>query len=155
MSDRCLCALPRDLRRGRGRVPPAALAALTLCLAAPAWGETLDGPLTAVRDVDTIVVDHVAIRLQGVDGPEVTSAAGQAARRWMIAFLDGKSLRCVLNGQRSHDRRVGICYAEGADIGAAAIAAGQALDCPRFSNGRYRHLETPRARAARVRAPYC
>ncbi len=108
-----------------------------------------------VRDVDTIVVDGTPVRLNGVDGPELRTQAGKQARRWMVNYLRGKSIECSLNGDRTHDRWVGVCYADGQDVGAAAIQAGQALDCKRFSGGRYRHLETPAARSRIKRARYC
>ena len=84
-----------------------------------------------VRDADTIVVSGTPVR------------------------LSGKTIECDLNGERTHDRWVGICYANGQDIGAAVIAAGHALDCARYSGSRYRHLETPAAKSRLRRAGYC
>lgn len=108
-----------------------------------------------VKDADTIVVDGTSVRLNGVDAPELGTPAGQDAKRWMVNFLRGKSVECRLNGERTYDRWVGVCYAEGEDIGAAVIAAGKALDCARYSGGRYRHLETPSAKSRLRRAKYC
>lgn len=109
----------------------------------------------AVRDGDTIVVDGTPVRLNGIDAPELGTRSGQQARRWMVNYLRGKSVECRLNGERSYDRYIGVCYADGTDIGAALIAAGHALDCGRYSGGRYRHLETPAARSRLRRARYC
>lgn len=108
-----------------------------------------------VRDADTIVVDGTPVRLQGVDAPELKTRAGKAARRWMVNFLRGKAVECRLNGEVSYDRYIGVCYAEGVDIGGAVIAAGFALDCRRYSGGRYRRLETPAARSLIKRSRYC
>jgi len=108
-----------------------------------------------VRDADTIVVSGTPVRLQGVDAPELGTASGRSARRWMVGYLSGKSIECELTGERTYDRYVGVCYANGEDIGAAVIAAGHALDCQRYSGGRYRHLETPAARSRLRRAGYC
>lgn len=108
-----------------------------------------------VRDADTIVVDSTPVRLNGVDAPELGTSAGRAAKRWMVTYLRGKDVECELNGERTHDRFVGICYVDGEDIGAAVIAAGHALDCARYSGGRYRHLETPAAKSRIRRARYC
>jgi endonuclease YncB( thermonuclease family) len=108
-----------------------------------------------IRDADTIVVSGTPVRLNGVDAPELRTRAGRDARRWMVNYLDGRSIECELNGERTHDRWVGICYADGEDIGAALIAAGHALDCRRYSGGRYAHLETPAARSRIRRARYC
>jgi len=108
-----------------------------------------------VRDADTIVVDGTPVRLNGVDAPELASRAGRDAKRWVVNFLRNRSVKCKLNGDRTYDRWVGTCYADGQDIGAAVIAAGHALDCRRFSGGRYRHLETPAAKSRLRRATYC
>lgn len=108
-----------------------------------------------VRDADTIVVDGTPVRLNGVDAPELKTSAGKDARRWVVNYLRGKSITCELNGERTYDRWVGVCFADGEDIGAAVIAAGHALDCRRYSGGRYRNLETPAARSRIKRAGYC
>lgn len=108
-----------------------------------------------VRDADTIVVRGTPVRLQGVDAPELGTTSGRNAKRWMVGYLRGKSIECDLTGERTYDRHVGVCYADGEDIGAAVIAAGHALDCRRYSGGRYRHLETPAARSRLRRAGYC
>jgi micrococcal nuclease len=108
-----------------------------------------------IRDADTIVVDGTPVRLQGVDAPELKTQAGKSARRWMVNYLRGQEVNCDLTGERTYDRYVGVCYVDGQDIGAAVIAAGHALDCARYSGGRYRHLETPAAKSRLRRAKYC
>ena len=133
--------MPRGLRY----LIPIALALVT----SPAMAQV------KVRDADTIVVSGTPVRLNGVDAPEIGTRAGRDARRWMVNFLSGRSIECDLNGERTHDRWVGVCYADGEDIGAALIAAGHALDCRRYSGGRYAHLETPAARSRLRRANYC
>ena len=73
----------------------------------------------------------------------------------MVELVFGKSVRCELNGKKSYDRFVGTCYLSDRDIGAAVVAAGLALDCPRFSGGKYRAVETKAARS-RIKLPgYC
>lgn len=53
----------------------------------------------------------------------------------------GKRLRCEFNGVETHDRFVETCCLDWHDIGATVIAIGLALDCPRFSGGRYTEFE--------------
>jgi micrococcal nuclease len=108
-----------------------------------------------IRDADTIVVDGTPVRLQGVDAPELKTRSGKDAKRWMVNHLRGQAVNCELTGERTYDRYVGVCYVDGQDIGAAVIAAGHALDCRRYSGGRYRHLETPAAKSRLRRAKYC
>lgn len=115
----------------------------------------IEGRVTVVRDVDTIVVAGTPVRLNGVDGPEVSSRAGRDARTFMTRLVRGEMVSCNLNGERTYDRWVGVCYLDGQDIGAIAVANGHALDCRRYSGGRYRDLETPAARSRIRRAGYC
>lgn len=134
-----------------------ALAALfTSLLAASAQAEdTLEGKVTHVRDVDTIEVRGKAVRLNGVDGPELKTRIGKEGKFYLQRLLKGATVRCELNGERTYDRWVGVCYLNGQDLGALVIAEGLALDCRRYSGGRYRHLETSAARSGINRAKYC
>lgn len=110
-------------------------------------GEWIKGRVSHVRDVDTIEVSGLPVRLNGVDGPELSERGGQAAKVWMTKLVLRKSVRCWLNGVKTYDRWVGTCYLnEDSDIGALAIAAGQARDCARYSGGKYADLETPESR---------
>jgi micrococcal nuclease len=63
----------------------------------------------------------------------------------MRELVQGRTLRCQLNGERTYDRCVGVCYLDGNDIAAEMVAAGLARDCPRFSGGRYRDIEAQAA----------
>ncbi len=116
---------------------------------------TLTGKVTKVRDGDTIEVGPIPIRLNGVSAPELKEPLGQESKQFMTDLVKGKRVRCELNGEKTYDRFVGTCYLDGEDIGASVIKAGLALDCPRFSSGRYNAVETAEARAA-IRLPqYC
>ena len=115
----------------------------------------LTGTVTHVRDGDTIEVGKIPIRLNGVSAPELNETLGNHSKSFMTNLVIGKSVRCELNGEKTHDRWVGVCYHEGKDIGAAIIDAGLALDCPRYSNGRYEEYEVQGA-AAKIKLPkYC
>lgn len=129
------------------------LTAFVFCVAAStSIAQTVSGKLVHVRDADTIEIatsrGRIAIRLNGVDVPELDERGGRAGKTWMQRNYHGKPLTCTLNGDRTHDRWVGICLDQsGTDIGAAVISAGYARDCPRFSGGRYRTYETAASRA--------
>ena len=132
------------------------VAALLGVLAFPALADrVIEGRVTVVRDVDTIVVAGTPVRLNGVDGPEVSNRAGRDARTFMTRLVRGETVTCQLNGERTYDRWVGICFLDGQDIAAIAVANGHALDCRRYSGGRYRDLETAAARSRIRRAGYC
>lgn len=132
------------------------VAILFLLLSGPAHADRMiEGRVTVVRDVDTIVVAGVPVRLNGLDGPETSTRIGREARTFMTRLVRGEIVTCQLNGERTYDRWVGVCYLNGQDIGAIAVANGHALDCRRYSGGRYRDLETPAARSRIRRAGYC
>lgn len=130
-----------------------ALFSLTLT---PAQAErSIEGRVTVVRDVDTIVVAGTPVSLNGLDGPETSTRAGQEARNFMVRLVRGKAVTCRLDGSRTYDRWVGVCHLDGRDIAAIAVASGHALDCRRYSGGRYRDLEIRAAQSRIRRAGYC
>jgi micrococcal nuclease len=125
-------------------------------LSGPAFADrTIQGRVTVVRDVDTIIVAGTPVRLNGLDGPETSTRIGREARAFMVRLVRGETVTCQLDGERTYDRWVGICYLDGQDIAAIAVANGHALDCRRYSGGRYRDLETTAARSRIRRAGYC
>ena len=116
---------------------------------------TFTDTVTHVRDGDTIEVGEVPIRLNGVSAPELNEPLGPDAKIFMHDLVMGLPVRCELSGQKTYDRFVGICYLRDKDIGASIIEAGLALDCPRYSGGRYIHHEQVIARK-RIKLPkYC
>ncbi|MBT4627600.1 MAG: thermonuclease family protein, partial [Rhodospirillales bacterium] len=91
----------------------------------------------------------------GVSAPEMDEPLGSQSKAFMVNLVDGKNVRCELTGAKTYDRLVGTCYLDGEDIGIAVIAAGLALDCPRYSGGRYAEVEVAEAREAIVLPGYC
>jgi endonuclease YncB( thermonuclease family) len=99
--------------------------------------EPFVGPARVI-DGDTIVINGIHVRLQGVAAPEMAHP-GQAhdepgrpeARAFMHERIEGHTV-CELTGERTRGRQVGICMVEGRDLGTELIQAGLARDCPRF-----------------------
>jgi hypothetical protein len=56
------------------------------------------------------VVGSMPIRLKGLAAPERDEPGGDTATDAMIELVSGRTLRCELNGERTHDRCVGACY---------------------------------------------
>jgi endonuclease YncB( thermonuclease family) len=112
-----------------------------------------------VRDADTVVVAGTPVRLNGVDAPETSNRYGREAKSFMERILRGRTVICDLNGDRTYDRWVGTCYitveGEFVDIATVVISNGHALDCRRYSGGRYRSLEPAGARSRLPQANYC
>jgi endonuclease YncB( thermonuclease family) len=93
--------------------------------------------------------------LNGLDAEELNEPHGVAARDAMRRIA-GAYVECVPNGERSYNRIVATCVnARGQDIAALLIEQGLALDCPRFSHGRYRNNEPSGARRALIQKGYC
>ncbi len=132
-------------------------AAMIFTLAAPAVAEPtiLTGAVTKVRDGDTIEVGKVPIRLNGVSAPELNEPLGPLSKAFMIDLVLGKPVRCELNGERTHDRLVGICHLDSKNIGISIIKAGLAIDCPKYSDGMYAEYETVKAKQAIKLPKYC
>ena len=113
-----------------------------------------------VIDGDTLRIGDVKVRLNGLDAPEMDTYVGKAARLGMLEIVDGRKLECDLNGEVTYDRMVGSCYLAngdnaGADVALMLIQQGLALDCARYSGGRYATEETAFAVAHIERAGYC
>lgn len=138
------------------RAKPAAASPVTTARSTFPNGRTLVGFVDHVRDGDTIVVNGHPLRLNGIDAPELGSAEGRRARAAIIGIIGGQQLSCRLDGTRTHDRVVGVCTTpDGRDIGAELVKSGFALDCRRYSGGRYATLEASGARQRLPQARYC
>lgn len=128
-----------------------------ICFLTPAHADEtiLTGTVTHARDGDTIEVGKIPLRLNGVSAPELDEPFGQQSKQFMHSLVMGKTVRCELNGEKTYDRFVGICYLDGEDIGITIIEAGLALDCPRYSGGRYAEHETEVAQSEIALPGYC
>ncbi len=101
--------------------------------------EILTGPVTHVRDGDTIEVSRRPIRLQGLTCDERGTPLGDAATSYVARLIAGERMICELTGDRSYDREIGRCAVEnGPDLAAHLIREGI---CGRFAHfdreGRY------------------
>ena len=95
-----------------------------------------------VVDGDTIRIGNVNIRLAGIDAPELDHPWGQKAKWELVALCKGHKVRAELEPDISYDRVVATCYLpDGRDLCAEMVKRGLALDWPKFSGGKYSHLE--------------
>jgi endonuclease YncB( thermonuclease family) len=93
-----------------------------------ARGQVLAGPVSHVRDGDTIVVGQTPVRFADVDCPEKGTAEGDRATQALRRLLAGQQVRCRLDGRRSFDREIGTCaLADGRNPGQALVAQGLCL----------------------------
>ena len=114
--------------------------------------KVLRGPCWVV-DGDTIIIDKVSIRIAGIDAPELDHPYGQQAKWALVKLCKGQVVTARLKPELSYDRLVAECFLpDGRDLAAEMVRAGMALDWPKFSGGKYRHLEQADARKRLWRA---
>ena len=119
----------------------------------------LVGPAKVI-DGDTIIVQGKHIRLAGIDAEEMYEGNGLIARAGLASMVAGQDVRCEDTGERSYNRTVAVCWAGGhrdvdLSLNARMVREGYALDCARYSNGKYRGLEPDGARYRLKQKPYC
>ena len=109
--------------------------------ATPAASAVLSGRCYVI-DGDTIVIGKTRIRLAGIDAPELDHPWGQKSKWALVALCKNQTITAEVTGELSYDRVVArCCLPDGRDLAAELVKVGLALDWPRFSGGRYRHLE--------------
>ena len=102
---------------------------LAFCLACLLSLPALAG--VRVVDGDTIVLDGTRWRLWGIDAPESKQwcgdyPAGVQATAVLEKLMRGRTIACEDRGGDRYGRRIGLCRADGDDLGAAMVRLGQA-----------------------------
>ena len=106
-----------------------------------------------VIDGDTIVIAKQRIRLAGIDAPELDHPWGQRSKWALVQMCKGQTITAHIRPELSYDRLVADCYLpDGKDLAAELVRCGLALDWPKFSGGKYQHLEPVDARRKLWRA---
>lgn len=91
---------------------------------------TITGPVSRVRDGDTIEVSGTPIRFSSLECAENDTSSGQQATARMRSLISNQTLTCHLNGRKSYDRQIGSCVLQdGRDLAAVMIREGL---CGRF-----------------------
>jgi len=93
-------------------------------------------------DGDTLIAGDQAVRLWGIDAPEMQSGAGIQAAGHMRQLIRGAEITCRIKDVDEYDRIVGQCFnPQGQDLACLMVQAGHAQDWPRFSGGYYEVCE--------------
>lgn len=101
---------------------------------------SVNGPARII-DGDSIVIKKTQIRLFGVDAPELDHPYGQKAKWALVKLCKGQTVRAEILETDAHGRTIAKCYLEdGRDLSSAMVKMGLAIDWPKFSGGKYRHL---------------
>jgi len=115
-------------------------------IAAPEASVQPAGAITGHADVidgDTLAIDGVRIRLEGIDAPEAGQGCGRAhAGTWacgakaagaLARLADGKSIRCEQRGLDKYGRTLGVCFAGERDLNAWMVRQGHAWAFVKYS----------------------
>lgn len=111
----------------------ARLACLLITFTLPAFAQT-------ATDGDTIKLNGTTYRLWGIDAPESKQAcangwpAGHEATKALSDLIRGRAVTCDARTQDRYGRTVGLCRADGRDIGAAMVSGGMAWAFARYSS---------------------
>ena len=86
---------------------------------------TVSGPVTHVRDGDTIEVKGLPVRFSSLDCAEMNTSEGREAKVGMQVLVSGHNVSCHLSGGRSYDRWIASCFRDdGLELASAMIRAG-------------------------------
>lgn len=114
------------------------------------------GTVTRVTDGDTVWIRPAgggaprAVRLRGIDAPEICQSHGRAAQRALAARVLGQPVALRVHGRDSYRRYIGdLATASEPDLGAWMVAQGHAWAPARRANGGPHARAQARARAAR------
>jgi len=92
--------------------------------------------LGTATDGDTLRVGDLAIRLAGIDAPELRQSCtrderptecGVDAKAELARLVEGSVVRCRIEGRDRYRRYLARCRAGGADLGAVLVRSGLAL----------------------------
>jgi endonuclease YncB( thermonuclease family) len=96
-----------------------------------------------IVDGDTLVVDDVKIRLEGIDAPETDQicldehaakwTCGIAARNGVVEHVGGRSIDCAPSGPDRYGRTLATCSIGGENLNAWIVRQGWALAFLRYS----------------------
>ena len=101
----------------------------------------LEGPAYVV-DGDTITIQKTQVRLWGIDAPELNHPYGKNAKWALMRLCKGHTLRAELTDEDIYGRTVAKCFLpDGRDLSEELVKQGLAIDWPKFSGGKYSHLE--------------
>jgi endonuclease YncB( thermonuclease family) len=99
---------------------------------------TFNSAVVRVIDGDTIVLNGLKIRLQGIDAPEskqscvrkadgVTWPCGLAATERLIALIGNNVVACTDEGTDKYQRQLAYCYVGAVNINAEMVKQGYAV----------------------------
>jgi endonuclease YncB( thermonuclease family) len=135
-------------------------AALTVTFVVAASSIAFSANVT-VTDADTLVLDGVIYRLQGIVAPETDQiclradgsvwSCGIEARDKVRDFLGTGAVKCEATGfdTKYRNRRIGRCTVDGTDLNEWIVKQGWAIDAGPYARGKFKPAEAEAKAAAR------
>jgi endonuclease YncB( thermonuclease family) len=99
-----------------------------------------DAGCSSTGDGDTIDVNGIRYRLWGIDAPESRQAckdgwpAGVEAKHELEQLMAREQVPCEDRGHDRYKRTIGLCSADGEELGATMVSAGMAWTFTRYSS---------------------
>ena len=96
---------------------------------------------TRVIDGDTLIVDDVRIRIEGLSCDEAGTPMGDAQTKFLAQWMSWTEVECTTTGAKSFNREIGSCQINGTDLGRGMIVAAYCQPCRRYDReGKYADL---------------
>jgi len=121
-----------------------AVASIAFVGTAQAWTQWDVVGIPIIHDGDTVTVNGVKVRLEGIDAPEKDQfcldsksqpwACGEAAVAELAKKAGGRLWTCHVSDRSSFDRLLGSCRVDGEDIQRWMVRSGLALSYTRYSH---------------------
>ena len=100
-----------------------------------------------VTSGDSIVIDGISVRIDGIDAPKPEQPWGYKAKAALTSLCDGQKVSAEITGALSEGRVAARCtLPDGRDLAVEIVRRGFALDWATYSGGKYRRFETADAR---------
>lgn len=119
------------------------LALLLMTVSAPAAAQNQMSGTAQARDGDSLSLSGIAIRLHGIDAPELAQtcnrrgvfwSCGEEAKRQLQALVEGRPVSCRRVDTDEYGRAVAVCTAGSWELGKAMVASGLATAFRRYSD---------------------
>lgn len=102
-----------------------------------------ESSIIRVVDGDTIILDNVRIRLQGIDAPELKQTCynkqdgkiwqcGLESRDHLRQLISDKKIACTNEGLDRYKRQLSYCYADTINLNRAMVRDGYAVSYTKF-----------------------
>jgi endonuclease YncB( thermonuclease family) len=113
--------------------------ALALAVGSAYWlkpGQRSTSGAAVIIDGDTIKISGRAIRLKGIDTPELRQACtlkarsyacGETARSVLRDLIGGHPVECRISGRDRYARALGTCFVQGRNLNARLVSDGWAV----------------------------